>query len=131
MVGGSSSVVCPRVFHSGFTRCGREPVTLDPASLDFSDPVRVKGEALDLLPSGIGVFDSNFNLVYANRSFRELRFLPERLCVPGTRLEDIVRHIARRGDYGAGDIDVLVKDRMGEILMLKPWEDEQDIEGQR
>jgi hypothetical protein len=29
-------------------------------------------------------------LVYANRSFRELRFLPERLCVFGTRLEDIV-----------------------------------------
>ena len=81
--------------------------------------------------SGIGIFDKDFNLVYANRSFRELRLLPERLCVRGTRLEDIVRHIAARGDYGAGEVDALVKDRMAEILRLKPWEDEQDIEGRR
>jgi PAS domain S-box-containing protein len=106
-------------------------VTLDPVSLDLADPARVESAALDLLPSGIGIFGKDFNLVYANRSFRELRFLPERLCVPGTRLEDIVRHIAARGDYGAGEVDALVKDRMAEILTLEPWEDEQDIEGRR
>jgi PAS domain S-box-containing protein len=108
-----------------------KPVILDPAALDLLDSAHVESAALDLLPSGIGVFDKDFNLVYANRSFRELRFLPKRLCVPGTRLEDIVRHIAARGDYGAGEVDVLVKDRMAEILTLEPWEDEQDIEGRR
>jgi PAS domain S-box-containing protein len=106
-------------------------VTLDPVALDLADPARVESAALDLLPSGIGIFDKDYNLVYANRSFRELRFLPERLCVPGTPLEDIVRHIATRGDYGTGEVDALVKDRMAEILTLKPWEDEQDIEGRR
>jgi PAS domain S-box-containing protein len=105
-------------------------VTLDPVALDFSDP-GVERAALDLLSSGIGIFDKNFKLVYANRSFRELRFLPERLCVPGTRLEDIVRHIAARGDYGAGEVDALVKERMAETLRLKPWENEQEIEGRR
>jgi PAS domain S-box-containing protein len=106
-------------------------VNLDPVALDLADHARVEGAALDLLPSGIGIFDQDFSLVYANRSFRELRFLPERLCAPGTRLEDIVRHIAARGDYGTGDVDVLVKDRMAEIFTLKPWDDEQDIEGRR
>ena len=106
-------------------------MTHDPVALDLADPGRVESGALDLLPSGIGIFDNDFNLVYANRSFRELRFLPERLCVPGTRLEDIVRHIAARGDYGRGEVDALVKDRMAEILTLKPWDDEQEIEGRR
>jgi PAS domain S-box-containing protein len=106
-------------------------VTLDPVAFDPSDHARVENAAFDVLPSGIGIFDRDFYLVYANRSFRELRFLPERLCVPGTKLEDIVRHIAARGDYGAGKVDALVKDRMAEILTLEPWEDEQDIEGRR
>jgi PAS domain S-box-containing protein len=116
---------------SGFTPSGSKPVTLDPVALDLADPARVESAAFDLLPSGIGIFDDDFNLVYANRSFRELRFLPERLCIRGTRLEDIVRYIAARGDYGSGEVDALVKDRMAEILTLKPWGDEQDIEGRR
>ena len=60
----------------------------DPLALELADLGRVESAALDLLPSGIGIFDNDFNLVYANRAFRELRFLPERLCAPGTRLED-------------------------------------------
>jgi PAS domain S-box-containing protein len=106
-------------------------MSLDQVALDLADTARVESAALDLLPSGIGIFEKDFNLVYANQSFRELRFLPERLCVPGTRLEDIVRYIAARGDYGTGEVDALVKNRMAEILTLEPWEDEQDIEGRR
>jgi PAS domain S-box-containing protein len=107
-------------------------VTHDPIALDLTDPAGVECAALDLLPSGIGIFDKDFNLVYANQCFGELRVLPERLCVPGTRLEDIVRHIAARGDYGAGEVDALVERRMAEIRTLdEPWEDEQDIEGRR
>ena len=97
----------------------------------LSDSARLQAAALDLLPDGIGIFDPRFSLVYANRAFRELRFLPERLCVPGTPLEDIVRHIAARGDYGVGDVDELAKDRMAETLRLNPWDAEQDIEGKR
>ena len=97
------------------------PVTFDPALLDLADHARIESAALDVLQSGIGIFNKDFYLVYANRSFRDLRFLPERLCVPGTRLEDIVRHIAARGDYGAGEVDGLVRDRMGRSV--KPVEE--------
>jgi PAS domain S-box-containing protein len=101
------------------------------ATPGLADSAGVESAALDLLPSGIGIFGTDFRLVYANRSFRSLRFLPDRLCVPGTPLEDIVRHIAARGDYGVGEVDALVKDRMSETLTLKPWNAEQDIEGRR
>jgi PAS domain S-box-containing protein len=116
---------------SGFSPGGIKPVTDDLVAFDFADLARVESAALDLLPSGIGIFDNDFNLVYANRSFRELRFLPEWLCVRGTRLEDIVHYIAARGDYGTGEVDALVRDRMAEILTLNPWGAEQDIEGRR
>ena len=111
-----------------------KPRRTDPgpsAAPDLADPAGVESAALDLLPNGIGIFGTDFRLVYANRSFRTLRFLPERLCIPGTPLEDIVRHIATRGDYGVGDVETLVKDRMAETLALKPWNAEQDIEGRR
>jgi len=111
-----------------------KPRRTDPgasAAPDPADAAGVESAALDLLPNGIGIFGTDFRLVYANRSFRTLRFLPERLCVPGTPLEDIVRHIATRGDYGAGEVDTLVKDRMAETLALKPWNAEQEIEGGR
>jgi PAS fold len=101
------------------------------ATPDLANSAGVGSAALDLLPSGIGIFGTDFKLVYANRSFRTLRFLPERLCVPGTPLEDIVRHIATRGDYGVGEVDTLVKDRMAETLALTPWNAEQEIEGRR
>jgi hypothetical protein len=70
----------------GFAPTGREPVTFDPALLDLADHARIESAALDVLQSGIGIFNKDFYLVYANRSFRDLRFLPERLCVPGTDL---------------------------------------------
>lgn len=71
---------------SGFTPSGNQPVTHDPVALGLADLARVG--TLDLLPSGIGIFDNYFNLVYANRSFREPRILPERLCIrgPGLRI---------------------------------------------
>ena len=116
---------------SGITPSGKEPVSLDPVAFDLADRALVENAALDVLPSGIGIFDRDFILLYSNRSFRDLRFLPERLCIPGTRLEDIVRHIAARGDYGAGEVETLVRDRMAEIVTLEPWEDEQDIADRR
>jgi PAS domain-containing protein len=82
---------------AGFTPSGNQPATHDPGALDLADPARVESAALDLLPSGIGIFDNNFNLVYANRSFRELRFLPEEFCIRGTRPEHIVLSNDRAG----------------------------------
>ena len=74
-----------------YERAIRNSLRLVPGAEDF-----IESAALDLLPSGIGIFGTDFRLVYANRSFRDLRFLPERLCIPGTPLEDIVRHIMPR-----------------------------------
>jgi PAS domain S-box-containing protein len=87
--------------------------------------------ALDLLPIGIGLFDAASELVYSNGAFRELRHLPEHLCATGTPLVEIVRHIAARGDYGAGDSETLARERLAEIAAHGNWETEQAIPGGR
>lgn len=71
--------------------------------------------ALDLLNEGLGVFDTELRLVACNRRFGELRQYPDERCRPGTQLEEMLRFGAARGDYGAGEVEQLVADRIAEI----------------
>ena len=82
--------------------------------------------AFDLLPIGIGVFDSDLRLTYANAPFGELRDLPPSLCRPGTALIDIARFNAARGDFGPGDIEEQVASRIAEIAKFEPRALERD-----
>ena len=70
---------------------------------------------LDLLNEGFGVFDPDLRLIACNRRFGELREYPDELCRPGTQLEEMLRFGAVRGDYGAGEVEQLVADRIAEI----------------
>jgi len=95
-------------------------MALDSVASDRADAARVERAALDLLRGGSRIFDRDFGIVAANRSVdanrsrREPRFLSERLCPPGARLEYIVGYIAARGDHGTGEIDGVVTDRIAE-----------------
>jgi PAS domain S-box-containing protein len=61
---------------------------------------------------GISVADRDLRLVGVNRRFGELLNLPERLCRPGVAAEDIFRFNAHRGDYGPGDPEAKVQERL-------------------
>jgi signal transduction histidine kinase len=73
---------------------------------------------LEHLDQGISVLDRDLKLVAFNRRFLELLALPAELGALGTPLERFIRHHAERGEYGAGDIDVLVKRRVAEIRQV-------------
>ncbi|MCP1337776.1 PAS-domain containing protein [Futiania mangrovi] len=81
-------------------------------------------EAFDLLETGLAVFDKRLQLVRCNPAFRTLRRYPDDLCRPGIALEDLLRFNAQRGDFGAGSVDGLVSERLGEIRRT----DRRDIE---
>src|SRR5437763_967533 len=82
--------------------------------------------AFDLLPIGIGIFNRDLCLTYANAPFGELRDLPPSLCRPGTRLADIARFNAARGDFGPGDIEEQAAERIAEIARFQPRALERD-----
>jgi signal transduction histidine kinase/PAS domain-containing protein/ActR/RegA family two-component response regulator len=68
--------------------------------------------ALDQVRHGLSVFDKDMKLICWNRQFRELLSLPPELGRVGAPLDQILRVCATRGDFGPGDIDSLVLDRL-------------------
>jgi diguanylate cyclase (GGDEF)-like protein/PAS domain S-box-containing protein len=84
-----------------------------------SDITDVKRETIrlrtviDNFPGGISLFDVDLNLVACNEAFRTLLDLPAELFEQGLpTLEAIFRSNAERGEYGPGEIDQQVSERL-------------------
>jgi len=73
--------------------------------------------ALDQVRHGLSVFDKDMRLICWNRQFRELLNLPTELGRVGAPLEKLLRTCAERGDFGPGDIDKLVGDRLMKLAV--------------
>ena len=73
--------------------------------------------ALDQVRHGLSVFDKDMQLICWNRQFRELLNLPPQLGQVGVPLDRILRACAERGDFGDGDIDRLVADRLTKLAL--------------
>ena len=63
-------------------------------------------------PGGISVFNQDLILQAANPAFYELLDLPEEKLPAGVHFEAVIRYNAERGEYGKGDIEKLVSDRV-------------------
>ena len=69
-------------------------------------------DALNHLDQGISVFDPNLRMVAWNERMMELLEFPTGLMVPNQHIEAFFRFNAERGEYGEGDIDTLVAERV-------------------
>ena len=67
---------------------------------------------LENVRQGISVFDRDLRLICWNRRFRDLLDLPAEFGRVGVGLEEIIRFNAERGEYGPGDADSLVQQRL-------------------
>lgn len=67
---------------------------------------------LETMQHGVSLYDENLDLVLCNHRFIDLLGFPEELSKAGTPFEAYMRYNAERGEYGPGDIDELVEDRM-------------------
>lgn len=86
--------------------------------------------ALDQVRHGLSVFDKDMRLICWNRQFRELLDIPAELGRVGVPLDIILRTCAMRGDFGPGNIDRLVADRMVKLALTKETFQE-EIDGGR
>ncbi|TAH40775.1 MAG: PAS domain S-box protein [Betaproteobacteria bacterium] len=75
---------------------------------------------LDLLDQAIAVFDTAPKLVTWNKALVRLLDFPEALVRVGTPFEAFVRFNAERGEYGEGDIETLVAQRMAAARAFQP-----------
>jgi len=72
--------------------------------------------AIATMPNGIAMFDDNLRPVVYNQSFLELWDISEADLQRYPRLPEMVRMLAERGDYGPGDVEQLVADRLRKII---------------
>ena len=75
---------------------------------------------LDLLDQGITVFDANLRLVAWNQPFLRLLDFPAELAQVGTPFERFIRHNAERGEYGPGDQEAQIAERVAAAANFAP-----------
>ena len=67
---------------------------------------------LDLLDQGLTVIDANLRIVAWNKAFLRLLDFPEDMVFVGATFESFMRYNAERGEYGPGEVEELVAERM-------------------
>ena len=78
--------------------------------------------ALDQIEQGFTVFDAELEMIGWNRRFFELLEFPESLARTGTHFSAFMRYNAERGEYGEGDIEALVAERVERARGFRPHE---------
>ena len=82
---------------------------------------------VDNFPGGIGLFDRDLRLLVCNERAKTLLDLPAHLFAGGrTALEDLIRFNAHRGEYGPGDVEQQVAERMALARERKTYEFERE-----
>jgi len=85
---------------------------LDDATAAIQSNRDLLQSTLENVRQGISVFDKDLRLVCSNRRFRDLLDLPAEFASVGVTLQQIIRFNVDRGEYGAGDADELVAQRL-------------------
>lgn len=80
--------------------------------LELGDRLVLLAQGLDQLDIGFTVFDRELVMVASNRRFQQLLNFPEALCKAGTRLQDALHYNAVQGEYGPGDVETQVRERL-------------------
>jgi PAS domain S-box-containing protein len=75
---------------------------------------------LENIDQGITMVDSDLNLVLANKTVWEMQDLPQNVLVVGKSIERGFRYLAERGDYGPGNVEELVRQRMETFARFEP-----------
>lgn len=75
---------------------------------------------LDHIAQGFTVFDGDLRLVGWNRTFFDLLEFPLVLAEVGTPFADFMRFNAERGEYGVGNVEMLVAERVAIARLFQP-----------
>jgi PAS domain S-box-containing protein len=75
---------------------------------------------LENVPEGISVIDEHLRLVAWNRRYADLFEYPEHMLQIGTPVADLIRHNARRGLCGPGEVEELVARRIAHMRDDQP-----------
>ena len=69
-------------------------------------------DVFQLINQGVTIFDDDLKLVFWNERFLELLEFPAELAFEGADFRAFMHHNAEQGEYGEGDIEELVEERV-------------------
>ena len=75
---------------------------------------------LETMDQGITMFDEKLNVITANSKFLELLKFPKDRFPTGTNLSEFFRFNAKRGEYGPGDVEQQVQERIELARKFEP-----------
>ena len=79
---------------------------------ELAEKTAILEATLENMGEGISLFDADLKLIVHNEKFLDLWDYPAERFMVGARGEDFLRFNAERGEYGPGDIDGLVAQRL-------------------
>jgi PAS domain S-box-containing protein len=75
---------------------------------------------LENMDQGVSLVDADLNVLVFNRKFLELLDFPEEQFKPGFHMEKAFRYNAERGEYGEGDVDEQIRERIALARRFEP-----------
>lgn len=87
---------------------------------ELTEKTQLLGATLNNLDGGITMFDANLKLVACNQTFMDLQGLPPGRFNLGDSYESFIRYLAERGDYGPGDVETQVRERVELARKFEP-----------
>jgi PAS domain S-box-containing protein len=99
-----------------------EGTEMKPSELPSDDLERFSmlQAGLDLLDQGLTVFDADLRLVAWNAPFLRLLEFPAEMAYVGATFESFIRHNAEHGEYGPGDVERQVSERVATAVNFSP-----------
>ncbi len=88
---------------------------------ELADQTDLLEATLDTMDQGLTVVDSDMRLLVINRRFLELFNFPAGAFSPGDHMAALFRFRAERGDYGAGNVEALVAERLNDMSTFRPF----------
>ncbi len=93
---------------------------VDERTSELSQQTSILESTMESMDQGLTMFDQDFKLTARNSEFMRMLDLPFNLFPVGTHLSEIFRYNAKRGEYGDGDIETLVQERLDLAAKFEP-----------
>ncbi|MGE5147030.1 MAG: PAS-domain containing protein, partial [Candidatus Eiseniibacteriota bacterium] len=88
---------------------------------ELADKSALFEAVLDNMDEGVAMIDRELNLLAFNQRYVDLFDLPRDLMRPGVAIGEVYRFMAERGDYGPGDRNAQVKERVARSSRFEPY----------
>lgn len=85
---------------------------LKESEAEVTEQAKILKLILDAMDQGISVVNKNLEVIAFNKKFLELLRFPPDQFKPGFKMEQAFRYNAERGEYGDGDVEQLVRERL-------------------